>query len=228
MRGPRLAGSGCRLVARGWSGACAGLPHRALTRWAFADAPPAIAEACRLGLAALEREGAVLVEIDVPLIEHSTGMGILILGAELLGGLLDLPRDRDLRTGEDVRFQLQLLRQLALEDLLAAMRLRPVLREQLARALREVDLLALPTAPAGLRPAIRSSEDLHPLLDGDATRAMVRYSFPANSGRPAGAGSIPVRDARRPAHWAPADRRTPGTQGPASSPAMAHLELAWG
>ncbi len=143
-----------------------------------------------MGLEALEREGAVLVEIDVPLVEHSSAMGILIVGSELLGGLLDLPSDRDLRTGEEVRLQLQLLRQVPVEDLLAAERLRPVLREQLARALREVDLLALPTT-GEVAPRYPLDEDLQPVLDGDAMRAMVRYCFSANlTGLPA--GSIPV------------------------------------
>jgi aspartyl-tRNA(Asn)/glutamyl-tRNA(Gln) amidotransferase subunit A len=182
---PVPAAAWWRAAGRGVRGCRVGL-----LRWAFADAPPGIAEACRLALAALEREGAVLVELDVPLVEHSSAMGILIVGCELLGGMLDLPGDGSLRIGDDVRLQLQLLRQVAVEDLLAAERLRPVLREQLARALREVDLLALPTA-GGVAPRYSLSEDLQPLLDGDAMRAMVRYCFPANlAGLPA--GSIPV------------------------------------
>ncbi len=161
-----------------------------ILRWAFADAPVEIAETCRVALAALEREGAILVDLDVPLVAHATAMGILIVGCEMVGGLLDLPDDRDLRAGEDVRLQLQLLRQVPVEDLLAAERMRPVLREQLARALREVDLLALPST-ADVAPRYPLAEDRHPLLDGSAMRARVRSSFFANlAGLPA--GSIPV------------------------------------
>ncbi len=68
--------------------------------------------------------------------------------------------------------------------------MRPVLRGQLARALREVDLLALPTT-AGVAPRYPLAEDRQPLLDGSAMRAMVRYCFFANlAGLPA--GTIPV------------------------------------
>jgi len=182
---PVPAAAWWRAMGRGVRGCRIGV-----LRWAFADAPTEIAEPCRLALAALEREGAILVELDVPLAAHATAMGILIVGCELVGGLLDLPDDRDLRVGEDVRLQLQLLRQVPVADLLAATRMRPVLREQLARALREVDLLALPST-AGVAPRYPLAEDRQPLLDGSAMRAMVRYSFCANlAGLPA--GSIPV------------------------------------
>ena len=180
---PVPAAAWWRAVGRGIRGCRIGL-----VRWAFADAPPAIAKACRLALAALEREGATLVEIDVPLVEHAGAMGILVVGSELVSGLLDLPHD--LRTGEDVRLQLQLLREVAVEDLLAASRMRPVLREQLAHALRSVDLLALPSV-ADVAPRYDLAEDRQPLIDGKAIRALVRYSFPASlAGLPA--GSVPV------------------------------------
>ena len=156
-----------------------------LLRWAFEDVPSGIAACCRAALAALEREGAVLVDVDVPLAAHSSAMGILIVGGELLGGLLDLPDDPGVRMGEDVRLKLQLLRDVPVEDLLAATRLRPVLREQLASALREVDVLALPAVPS-VAPRYPLREDFEPLIDGRAMRTLMAYSFLASlAGLPA-------------------------------------------
>lgn len=172
-------------LGRGVKGARIGVPTVA-----WKDADPRIAALCQTALRALQREGAVLVDLDTTLLQRAQGIGVLAIGPETMALL-----DEDYSVNrDDYSLQLQLtlnaLRQIPAREVLVAQRLRNGLREECAALLNEVDVIALPTTalPAAPYPAVDGALDM---AADEYVRAMCRFNFVANvTGLPAGSVTV--------------------------------------
>ncbi|HEX5099490.1 MAG TPA: amidase, partial [Polyangiaceae bacterium] len=172
-------------LGRGVRGMKLGVPE---AEWARAD--ESVAAAGRRALQALERDGAELVPLELPLARHAAAMGYLTVALEAYAAL----REVEVRMGHalnpDLRIFLAGSSAFASDDYVDAQRLRDTLREELRAALRTVDLVALPTA-ANTAPKISASEARSGIVDLPALDAACRFVFLANlTGLPA--ASAPV------------------------------------
>ncbi|HJP03039.1 MAG TPA: amidase [Planctomycetota bacterium] len=156
----------------------------------FEVATESIQRACRAALAALEAEGATLVDLDLPLADQALAVGVLTIAVECMGALSDdLVRFGE-QMGDDLRLTLRLMGQLSARDYLGGCRTRAALRRCVARAIAGVDVLALPTT-AIQPPAYSPGDDGVALADAGAVGGACRLAFLANlTGLPA--GSVPV------------------------------------
>ena len=153
------------------------------------DASPEVAKAGRDALAALEAEGAVLVDVSLELARWAAPVGYLTIGLEALASHWHL-----LQAGAafntDLAIQHAALARVSASDYVLAQRLRTGLRLELARALQGVDLLALPTTVT-TAPRVTDAEFDGGFVDARAIDALCRYNFLGNlSGLPA--ASAPV------------------------------------
>ena len=156
--------------------------------WAQAD--PAIAALCMDALRRLEADGAQLIELDIDLAEYAPSLGVVMIGVETMGCLTDVMDHRADVSGEDLRFIMQILEQISARDFMIAQRTRGGIRRGLARAMAQVDVLALPTMNL-IAPAYKPEENRVAILDDHAIGEMTRFAFLANlTGLPA--GSVPV------------------------------------
>ncbi len=181
-----VAASWAGAIGRGVRGARIGV-----WRYAFEQSEPAVARACRDALRALEKAGAVLVDMDVPLGEHALALGVLCLGVEGAGMLTDAMDHAPERCGEDLRLTYAMLQLVTVREYMIARRTRAVLRARVAAMFRdEVDLVAAPST-CMQAPTYPLADDRVAILDSAATRALTRVNFLANlTGIPA--GSVPV------------------------------------
>lgn len=172
-------------LGRGVKGCRIGVP-----RTEFAAATEPIQSACRAALAALEAEGARLVDLDLPLAEHALAVGVLTIGTECMGALRDDLVRFGSRMGDDLLLSMRLMEALPARDYLAACRTRAALRRRVAETLAGVDVLALPTA-AVQPPSYPLEDGGVALADASAVAGACRLAFLANlTGLPA--GSVPV------------------------------------
>lgn len=156
----------------------------------LAAADPAVAEACRAALRALERDGAVLVSSELPLAPHAPAIGYLTIGLETYASLLSARRDHFDRMGPDLQLLCRLISSMRPDDYLDAQCLRATLRQQTAELLREVDVIALPTT-AKVAPPVTDADMKQGFADTVALAAACRFAFLANlTGLPAGTAPV--------------------------------------
>lgn len=180
-----VSGTWTAAVSRGVRGARIGV-----LRGEMAEADPAIAAACEVALRALEADGAVLVDVDLPLAKFAGPIGMLTIGPEGMANLVDHIEEFGDRMGDDLQLVMRLLRNMSAEEVLVAGRHRRALRVQAATTLMGVDLLALPTT-AAVAPNYPRSERGVAVADPDGTRTLTRFAFLGNlTGLPA--GTVPV------------------------------------
>jgi aspartyl-tRNA(Asn)/glutamyl-tRNA(Gln) amidotransferase subunit A len=159
--------------------------------WARADDD--VARVAREALRALEREGAVLVPLELPLARHAAAIGYLTIAVEAYAALREVEARVAPALSPDLRIFLAGVRGFASDDYVDAQRLREALREEVARALASVDLIAFPTA-ANTAPPITAAEARSGIVDMRALDAACRFVFLANLlGLPA--ASAPVGSA---------------------------------
>ncbi|MCI0570860.1 MAG: amidase [Myxococcaceae bacterium] len=174
-----------RALGRGVKGCRVGVPR---SEWR--DAAPAIQQACEEALRALEKEGAQLVDVELPGAANALAMGALTIGCEARGNLDDDLRTHKRAMSDDLVVQLRILETVGAREYFLAQRTRTWLRRNVARALAEVDVLALPST-ACLAPTYSRKEDRVHISDTPALLGLCRYAFLANlTGLPA--GSVPV------------------------------------
>jgi aspartyl-tRNA(Asn)/glutamyl-tRNA(Gln) amidotransferase subunit A len=174
-----------RALGRGVKGARIGV-----WRYGFEQAETPIAKACRDALRALEREGAGLIDMDVPLGEHALALGVLCLGVEGMGMLTDVMEHAPEKCGEDLRMTYAMLSLVSAREYMIARRTRGVLRERVAQMFSDFDLVVAPST-CMQAPTYPLKDDGVAILDSAATRALTRLNFLANlTGLPA--GSVPV------------------------------------
>ena len=154
------------------------------------DASDPVARACREALRGLEREGAILVEVRMPIARHAARIGYLTIGPEsLTAHRREWLDQRELIT-EDVRLVFAVLSGFTALEQLDAQRLRAGLRREARNVLRGVDVLALPTT-AITAPRYTESDAKTSFTDPTALDGLCRYAFLANlTGLPAGTAPI--------------------------------------
>jgi aspartyl-tRNA(Asn)/glutamyl-tRNA(Gln) amidotransferase subunit A len=182
---PLAAGELTSALGRGVRGLRIGIDE---AEWAAAESE--LTGPCREALHQLEKAGAELVPLRIPSATHAAAIGYLTIGIEAFAAMSELRRHHMDAMGLDVQLFLSGIETFRADDYVDGQRLRQGLRRDVAEALRQVDLLALPstarTAPRVSDDELRNGFVDPPLLDG-----MCRFAFLANlTGLPA--ISIPV------------------------------------
>jgi Asp-tRNA(Asn)/Glu-tRNA(Gln) amidotransferase A subunit family amidase len=156
------------------------------------DASAKVAEVGQEALRALEREGAILVDVHMPLARHAAQIGYLIIGPESLAQNRGAWMEQRELISDDLRLSFALLSGISALEQLDAQRLRAGLRREVASVLRGVDVLALPTT-ATTAPRYVEAEEGRSYSDPMALNAMCRFAFLANlTGLPAGTAPVGV------------------------------------
>lgn len=162
-----------------------------VVRSEWAAASPAVARAGLAALDALAADGAVLVDVELPLADVAPAVGALVIASEAAANQADDEATHGDDYGDELAIVFALMRQLSAQELLAAYRTRAALRRQVAAVFAgDIDVLALPTIP-GPAPRYPLSEDgVHVFSPAD-TAAMTRFAFLGNlTGLPA--GTVPL------------------------------------
>lgn len=156
----------------------------------WADAHPDVAKAGREALRALEREGATLKHVALPLAKYAAPIGYCTIGPESLAAHRRhwLERRHDL--ADDLRVTFAVLSGLTALEQIDAQRLRAGLRHQAAEALRSVDVIAMPTT-ATTAPRCTEDEAREGFSDAAALDGLCRFAFLGNlTGLPAGTAPV--------------------------------------
>lgn len=158
-------------------------------------AEPAVAAACRDALRTLEKEGAKLVPVTVPMAKHAAAIGYLSIGLEAFAALHAMRTTHWDDMGPDLQLLQRAMSTFGADDYLDAQCLRAGLRREVAQALREVDALAMPTSVRGA-PEVSEADMRDGMTDTTALQGASRFVYIGNlCGLPA--GTAPVgRDAR--------------------------------
>ena len=174
-----------RALGRGIDGARIGIPTG---EWADLDAP--LQTPSMEALRELEKDGAELVEIEVPMMAHAPAIGVLSIGMETLANLQDECAECGDQLSDELRMTLAMLSTISATEFLAAQRSRAALKQVIRDTLDDVDLIALPTTRSTASDYPLALDGV-PLADDEAIRSMTRFTFLANiTGLPA--GTVPV------------------------------------
>lgn len=153
-------------------------------------ASPEIARGVRGALAGLEKEGAVLVPISIPLAMWAPSIGYLTIGLEAHAALLEDQRSAWDDLGPDLQLLCRVMSTFSSDDYLDAQQLRSGLRRETAAVLREVDVLALPTI-GRTAPMVSDDDVLGGMADTPELDAACRFAFFGNlTGLPAGTAPV--------------------------------------
>jgi aspartyl-tRNA(Asn)/glutamyl-tRNA(Gln) amidotransferase subunit A len=184
---PLRAGSLIAALSRGVRGLRIGIEEQ---EWVAAG--NATATAGRRALHELERAGAELCSIRMPMALHAAPIGYVTFGAESLAALRVARSDHGKLLGLDTQLLVAALGQSGPDDYLDAQRLRETLRAEVAAALSEVDVIALPTT-VGTAPTVGHREASRGFVDTAALDQLCRFSFLADlTGTPAGTTPVGV------------------------------------
>jgi Asp-tRNA(Asn)/Glu-tRNA(Gln) amidotransferase A subunit family amidase len=176
----READSFVNAIARGVRGMVIGIPD---TEWADASEP--VQRAGRAALAELEKEGAILVPVQLELAKYAAAIGYVTIAGEARAQLRAEWRDHADEMGDDLQVSFSALDAFNALEYLDVCRLRTGLRRELARTFGTIDLLALPAAGA---PAakVTDTDTRTGFLDTKVIDALCRFMFLGNlSGLPA-------------------------------------------
>jgi aspartyl-tRNA(Asn)/glutamyl-tRNA(Gln) amidotransferase subunit A len=188
----REPGSFVRAISRGVRGLRIGVVE---SEWA--DASPEVARAGREAMRALEKEGAVLVDLHLELARWATPAGYLAIGMEGRAAHRQLLAEGAPFT-RDLSISYAVLGQMTGTEYLTAQRVRTGLRAEVARAFGDVDLLALPSA-ATVAPQVTDEEFEGGFLDARALDGLCRFMFLANlTGLPALSAPVGLGEGRMP------------------------------
>jgi aspartyl-tRNA(Asn)/glutamyl-tRNA(Gln) amidotransferase subunit A len=181
----RERGSFVSSLGRGVRGMVIGVPE---AEWADATEP--VQRAGRAALAALEKEGAKLVPIDLHLAKHASAIGVVVIACEARAGLRKEWRDNADDMGDDLQVSFAALDAFTAVEYLETCRLRTGLRREMAHAFEKVDLVAMPSTVAAA--AKVSDTDMRTgFLDTKVIDGLCRFMFMGNlTGLPA--ASVPV------------------------------------
>jgi aspartyl-tRNA(Asn)/glutamyl-tRNA(Gln) amidotransferase subunit A len=144
----------------------------------------------REALDALERSGAVLVGVKLRLAPFAAPIGYLTIGVEAFTAMSEIRAHHLDELGQDMQLFLTGLETFRPDDYVDAQRIRAKVRLELAEALRQVDVLALP-ATAVSAPPVSDDEARSGFIDPPLLDAMCRFAFLANvTGVPAGVAPV--------------------------------------
>jgi len=160
------------------------------SEWADADA--IVSEKCRAALTELEKNGAELVKVSLPLAAVAAPLGYITIGCEVLASKLHFWKNARAKMNDDLRLSFAVLAGLSSLEYLDAQRLRATLRIEAARVLSNVDVIALPTTTT-TAPALPVEDRGKPFADTVAIDAMCRFNFLGNlTGLPAATAPVGV------------------------------------
>lgn len=167
-------------LGRGVRGARIGVDE---AEWADASEP--VGRFGREALRALEKEGAVLVPVKMELARHAVSVGAMVIAVESRAAVDGDWRAHGGEMSDDLQVVFGILDQLGAIEYVGAQRIREGLRADVARVLREVDLVALPTT-ATTAPPVTDAELASGFLDSAGIRDLCRFNFLGNlTGLPA-------------------------------------------
>lgn len=176
----RSPGSFLAALGRGVRGMVIGVPE---SEWEFASEP--VQRVGRAALAALEKEGATIVPVELELARHAPAIGCVVIAAEARASVrYDWKHHAD-EMGHDLQITFAVLETFNAVEFLDTMRLRAGLRRELAKTFRSVDLLALPsTTMVGAK--VSDTDMRTGFLDTKVIDGLCRFSFLGNlTGLPA-------------------------------------------
>ena len=169
-----------RALGRGVRGLRIGVPD---DEWR--DASSTITAACHRALRALEREGAVIVPIVLPLAKLAPAIGYVSIGLEALASLRSEWRDHADEMSPDLQVTLAAVSTLAASEYADAQRIRSGLRRDVARVFANVDLMALPTT-MDTATRVTIAQMRSGFLDAKVLHGLCRFNFLGNlTGLPA-------------------------------------------
>jgi aspartyl-tRNA(Asn)/glutamyl-tRNA(Gln) amidotransferase subunit A len=145
----------------------------------WASANDAVARAGEAALRALERAGAKLLALDLPLARHAAAIGYLTIAIEAAAGLREVAAVHARDFGHDLRIFLASVHGFSADDYVDAQRAREALRAEVEAALRAVDLIALPTTK-NVAPRITAGEAASGFIDTVALDGACRFVFLGN------------------------------------------------
>jgi aspartyl-tRNA(Asn)/glutamyl-tRNA(Gln) amidotransferase subunit A len=160
----------------------------------WSDAAGAVAQAGKQALVALEKDGAELVPITMPIARVAAPIGYLTIGCEALAAHKADWAERRHLFGDDLRLSFAVLDGISAAEYLDAQRLRAALRLEARAILETVDLIALPTTQT-TAPELGVAERGKAFADTAAIDAMCRFCFLGNlTGLPAGTAPVGLDD----------------------------------
>jgi aspartyl-tRNA(Asn)/glutamyl-tRNA(Gln) amidotransferase subunit A len=176
----RAPGSFVAALSRGVRDLVIGVPD---SEWACASEP--VQRAGRAALAALEREGAKLVPLDLELAQHAPAIGYVVIACEARAGLRAEWRDHGGEMSDDLQVTFAALDAFGAVEYLEACGIRTGLRREMAQAFERVDLVAMPSTVATA--AKVSDLDMRTgFLDTNVIDGLCRFAFLGNlTGLPA-------------------------------------------
>jgi aspartyl-tRNA(Asn)/glutamyl-tRNA(Gln) amidotransferase subunit A len=176
----REGGSFVQALARGVRGLVIGVVE---SEWEAASEP--VQRAGRAALAALEKEGAVLVPLRLELAASAASIGYVIIATEARAALRTEWRNHADEMGDDLQVSFSALDAFSAIEYLDTCRLRSGLRREVARAFGTVDLIALPTTTRAAQKV--SDTDMRTgFLDTRVMDGLCRFTFLGNlTGLPA-------------------------------------------
>jgi aspartyl-tRNA(Asn)/glutamyl-tRNA(Gln) amidotransferase subunit A len=158
------------------------------TEWR--DASPEVARACEDALKALEKEGAEIVRIDMPIAHHASPIGYLTIAPESVAANREHWLHRRAEIGDDVRLTYAFVAGLPTVDQIDAQRLRAGMRREVAEILRRVDVIAMPTT-AITAPRYTEEDARGTFADPEAINGLCRFNFLGNlTGLPAATAPV--------------------------------------
>ncbi len=176
----REACSFVNALSRGVRGRGIGGPD---SEWEDASEP--VQRAGRAALAALEKEGAVLVPIRLELAKYAAAIGYVTIAGEARAQLRTEWRDHADEMGDDLQVSFSALEAFTALEYLDVCRLRTGLRRELARAFGTIDLLALPST-VGPAAKVTDTDMRTGFLDTKVIDGLCRFMFLGNlTGLPA-------------------------------------------
>lgn len=154
------------------------------------QAEPEIVRAVENALRALEKEGAEIVRIEIPLARYAAAIGYLTISPESAAAKREILRERRSELPDDVRLMFAIVSGFSCGEFLDAQRLRSGLRLAMAELFRDIDVIALPTT-AITAPRYTEAEERMPISDPSAIDGLCRFNFLGNlTGLPAGTAPI--------------------------------------
>jgi Asp-tRNA(Asn)/Glu-tRNA(Gln) amidotransferase A subunit family amidase len=176
-------GAFTRALARGVRGLRIGIDE---DDWAAL--PDDVAGPGREALDALQREGAVLVGVKLRLARFAAPIGYLTIGVGAFTAMSEIRARHMDELGQDMQLFLAGLETFRPDDYVDAQRVRGKVRSELADALRQVDVIAMPATAVS---AVTDEEARLGFIDPPLLDAMCRFAFLANvTGVPAGVAPV--------------------------------------
>jgi len=156
------------------------------------QAEPEIVRAVEKTIRLLEKEGAELVRIEIPMARNAAAIGYLTISPEVVAAQREILRNRRTELPDDLRLMFAIVEGFSCGEYLDAQRLRSGLRRSMAEVFQEVDVIALPTT-AITAPRYTEAEERMPISDPAVIDGLCRFNFLGNlTGLPAGTAPIGV------------------------------------